>query len=266
MFCLQFFGTGSEDYYNYAWSSGEIFNYPYFGQPRNDGPANRGFVTNHRWHITDPRPFKDSIRFYMELYSHEQTPGMSYARIAYHYARPGISDDHLPITAEDVRHLQLPPKWEPAARMGAQNSIFMSAESMLVTTDLLSSDTILHLLEGPLWQGGTLLLWKPEQEGSQLELKLPVKEAGKYDLRLVAAALPTGGKGRVIMDGEDLDFGTAEGNRFHLPYRTILKTYSTKTMELSEGNHSIAPVYLGKSESSIEEPVIGLEFFWLQRR
>ena len=47
------FGTGSEDYFNYAWSSPDIFLFPYCGQPRNDGPGNRGFVTNNRWHIID---------------------------------------------------------------------------------------------------------------------------------------------------------------------------------------------------------------------
>ena len=78
------FGTGSEDYFNYSWSSPDIFVFPYCGQPRNDGPGNRGFVTNYRWHVLDSIPFKNSVRFYMELNSHERTPGMSYARIGYH--------------------------------------------------------------------------------------------------------------------------------------------------------------------------------------
>ena len=57
------FGTGSEDYYNYAWSDPDIFMFPYCGQPRNDGPANRGFVTNNRWHILDDLPFRYRIGF-----------------------------------------------------------------------------------------------------------------------------------------------------------------------------------------------------------
>jgi hypothetical protein len=97
------FGTGAEDYFNYAWSEPDIFTYPYCGQPRDDGPANRGFVTNNRWHILDCLPFEHSLSFYMELLCHGHVPGMSYARIAYHYARPGLMDDHVPITDEDVR-------------------------------------------------------------------------------------------------------------------------------------------------------------------
>ena len=62
-----FFGTGSEDYFNYSWSSSRIFSYPYCGQPRNDGPGNRGYVSNYRWHIADDILFMDKIAFYMEL-------------------------------------------------------------------------------------------------------------------------------------------------------------------------------------------------------
>ena len=102
------FGTGSEDYFNYSWSAGDIFFYPYCGQPRNDGPANRGFVSNHRWQIVDRLPFEERIAFYMELYSHEPTPGFSYARIGYHYGRPGLIDDSVGITQEDVRPLKYP--------------------------------------------------------------------------------------------------------------------------------------------------------------
>jgi hypothetical protein len=76
------FGTGSEDYFNYAWSSSRIFSHAFCGQPRNDGPANRGFVTNHRWQIVDAIPFQERFDFFMELFSHEPVPGFSYARIA----------------------------------------------------------------------------------------------------------------------------------------------------------------------------------------
>ena len=112
------FGTGSEDYFNYSWSAPDIFIYPYCGQPRNDGPGNRGFVTNYRWHILDPIPFTNDLRFYMELFSHERTPGMTYARIGYHYARPGLTDDFLPIKPADLREPQLPETWQARGANG----------------------------------------------------------------------------------------------------------------------------------------------------
>ena len=70
-----FLGTGSEDYFNYAWSSPDLFDYAYCGQPRDDGPGTKGFVTNYRWHIIDNIPFENQFAFYMELLSHEPVPG-----------------------------------------------------------------------------------------------------------------------------------------------------------------------------------------------
>jgi len=42
------FGTGSEDYFNYAWSRPTLFSHAYCAQPLNTGPGNRGFVANSR--------------------------------------------------------------------------------------------------------------------------------------------------------------------------------------------------------------------------
>lgn len=77
-----FFGTGSEDYFNYSWSSARIFSFPYCGQPRNDGPGNRGYVSNFRWHISDDIPFKIIWHFLcslviMELFPGSHTAGLS---------------------------------------------------------------------------------------------------------------------------------------------------------------------------------------------
>jgi hypothetical protein len=162
------FGTGSEDYFNYSWSSPDIFTYPYCGQPRNDGPGNRGYVTNYRWHVLDAIPFRDSIRFYMELYSHERTPGMSYARIGYHYARPGVTDDHQALMPSDLRLVPLPENWRPAARMGAAKSVFFQAEETVVD----GAGT--ELQEARLWAGGKLLAWTPQKKGERKSFKISV--------------------------------------------------------------------------------------------
>ncbi len=192
------FGTGSEDYYNYSWSARDIFIYPYCGQPRNDGPANRGFVTNNRWHILDPLPFQSRIAFYMELYSHERTPGVSYARIGYHYARPGTMDDHVVITGEDVRHLRLPANWQPAARCAAGNSVFYQAE------ELTEAATNTRFVTDPLWSGNRLMLWTPQKKGKELTLTIPILEDGGYSLHLAAGLDNQSGRISATLDGRPL--------------------------------------------------------------
>jgi len=250
------FGTGSEDYYNYAWSSGDIFTFPYFAQPRNDGPANRGFVTNNRWHIVDPLPFEYRLSFYMELFSHETTPGVSYARMSYHYGKPGMMDDHLPITGEDVRHLTLPANWEPASRMGAMNSVFLPAETLVESTQ------DIDFVYDNLWQGGALMVWRPGVKGQGLDMKFTVEEDGKYTIRLACARTPRSGIFSVKIDNALLD----SGGKIDLfdPYRILLRSEGSKKVELKKGEHRLNLQFEGKCGAS-HGTEIGIDFLWLQK-
>ena len=252
------FGTGSEDYYNYSWSSPDIFFFPYCGQPRNDGPGNRGFVTNFRWHILDTIPFEENIFFYLELFSHERTPGLSYARIGYHYARPDITDDHLAIMPEDVRALNLPEGWEPAARMGARNSVFYAAENIL------SDSSHTHLIDGDLWTGGKLLVWEPTKTGDQKNFLITVNSPGEKRINLTAALTPRSGRFSVFLDGQPLpasdDIDTID---LYRPFRTLLRNFVFKPVALAAGNHTLSIEYKGAAERA-GLPEIGIDFIWIQ--
>ena len=252
------FGTGSEDYYNYSWSSPDIFAYPYCGQPRNDGPGNRGFVTNYRWHVLDPLPFKEGIGFYMELYSHERTPGLSYARIGYHYGRPGIIDDHVAIKAEDLRELRLPEGWVPAARFGANNAVFHATEEVLGGARLPSQS-------GRLYAGGSLPVWRPRTPGDSLRLYVPVAEDGEYRIHFVARLDRQGGMAQVRWDGEPARL-TSGGSTIDLyrPHRTLLRNFTLEQRQLSAGTHALDLVFDG-ADGGVESAEIGIDFVWVQK-
>jgi len=254
------FGTSSEDYFNYAWSSPDIFVYPYCGQPRNDGPANRGFVTNHRWHILDALPFRQRLSFYMELYSHECTPDISYARIAYHYGRPGITDDHVSITKEDVRHIELPANWLPAARAGSQGYMFYQAE------DLIQTKTNTAFLDNPLWAGGRLLVWQPAKAGEELTFKLPIPEDGKYIFQITAAQTPTSGSFSVRLDGKSIGFGDDKGIiDLYVPYRTLSRAFAAKPIKLTKGDHLMTLRYEPDTHGG-DGKTVGLDFIWVKKQ
>jgi hypothetical protein len=253
------FGTGSEDYYNYSWSSPDIFFYPYCGQPRNDGPGNRGFVSNFRWHILDRIPFADSIDFRMELCSHERTPGLSYARTGYYYARPGTIDDHKAIMPDDLRELRLPEAWQPAARFGAGNSVFYAAEEIMADR----KNTTLR--NGRLWAGGQLLVWTPEKPGERKKLKILVDAPGKTQVHITAALTPKSGRIAAWLDGFPAGgTGTPMTIDLHVPFRTLLRTFSLEPLDLSPGEHTLIIEYRG-AEAGISRPEIGLDFVWVQK-
>lgn len=250
------FGTGSEDYYNYSWSSPDIFYYPYCGQPRNDGPGNRGFVTNFRWHILDAIPFQNRIAFYMELYCHDVTPGMSYARTGYYYARSGAIDESEPLMPEDLRELHMPGNWRPAAEKGAANAVFFPAE------DVVTGSPAHTLTAGNQWEGAHLFVWKPGEIGGKLAITLPVEDAGRYRLAVTAALSPESGRVAFLLDGDELVF--ENGRReidLYRPFRTLSRNYTLTTKALEAGSHTLTLLYKGP-----EDRAIGLDFFWLQKR
>ncbi len=253
------FGTGSEDYYNYSWSSPDIFFYPYCGQPRNDGPGNRGFVTNFRWHIFDRIPFAESIGFAMELNSHERTPGLSYARTSYYYARPGTIDDHEAIMPDDLRELRLPDGWQPAARFGARNSVFYAAE------DVMADPKNTSLRDGPLWAGGRLLVWTPEKPGERKKLKITVGSAGKTQVHITAALTPRSGRVAAWLDGLPAGrAGKPETIDLNVPFRTLLRTFSLEPLDLAPGEYTLV-IEFKAADAGIAVPEIGLDFIWVQK-
>jgi hypothetical protein len=91
------FGTGTEDYYGYAWCSTQLFSGPFHAQPRNDQRAQTVRMCRHhlghaavtRTRALDAIPFADSLRVDMEILHQADTARVDYAATAYWYARPG---------------------------------------------------------------------------------------------------------------------------------------------------------------------------------
>ncbi len=248
------FGTGSEDYYNYAWSSPDIFLFPYCGQPRNDGPGNRGFVTNFRWHVIDPLPFKDQVAFYMELFTHQNTPDLSYARISYHYGAPGIYDDVSRIGIDDIRKPVRDQLWAPRAEFGAANSTFYETESVAAKNVKSVQNT------DNLYSKGSCWVWQPQAVGETLDLKLAVNEAGKYGLRMTCGFTHDSGSFSILMNGEDIE----EQIDLHVDHREYLRTRYLPEFDLKAGEQTLTLKYEGAPNGAKGD--IGVDFVWLQKR
>ncbi|MBP5320096.1 MAG: DUF2961 domain-containing protein, partial [Kiritimatiellae bacterium] len=83
-----YIGTGSEDYYGYAWGSGAPFSHPFLMQPFGGGANASALVLNTRTRVLDAIPFTRSLQFDMEMWHWEETK-VNYAPTAYWYMRPG---------------------------------------------------------------------------------------------------------------------------------------------------------------------------------
>lgn len=250
----RFIGTGSEDYFNYAWSSSALFAHSYCGQPRNDGPANRGFVTNYRWHILDNVPFSAGLDFYMELYPHRLVEDMSYARMVYLYATRTGHDDHIPPGYADVRLPEMPASWWPKPDGWALNAIFYQVEDLVTSAD----DVLLE--RDYLWSDRDLALWQPEAAGDRLILHVPVTEDGHYLLAFTVRKSQGSGTLAFLLNGKPLVLNGSDQHDLNHDARPVSRNLKSGSLDLKAGLHEIAIV----SKDPAALPV-GLDFIWVKK-
>ncbi len=92
------FGTGSEDYFGYAWGNPGLFQKPYHAQTMSQD--NRGHQSLLRWHMVDNVPFQKSFEGCIEKYFRNDR-GTLYACTARWYLSPEGVDHYRPVAAAD---------------------------------------------------------------------------------------------------------------------------------------------------------------------
>ena len=246
------FGTGSEDYFNYSWSRPGLFSNPYCGQPLDSGPDTSGYISNHRFQVMDAIPFEKSFAAFMELWAHNRTPGLSYARIGYHYARPGAVDDHRGLMPSDLRIPPLP-KREPKALGGARGARFFFMDQL---QPQLSSGR-LETVPFPLATQLQVSQWKPAK-GDTLKCSLPIEKDGRTSIHLVAVHRPEGAVIRVLLDGTPLS--PAEGPET-VPLRSAYAARDLnvhlKPVDLKAGSHELVI-------ECVEDGLVGVDYIWVK--
>jgi len=82
------FGTGTEDYYGYAWCRPEPFIHPFIAQPDGSGNLDVGYTLDMRYRCLDAIPFREHLKFDMEMWHWGYTI-MNLAPVTYWYIKPG---------------------------------------------------------------------------------------------------------------------------------------------------------------------------------
>jgi hypothetical protein len=167
-----------------------------------------------------------------------------------------MTDDHMLITDEDVRHLRLPERWMPVGRKFTEKAIFYQAE------ELLSGDPPVNFKEDEMWAGGRLLVWRPRGQSDQLTLNLPILEDRKYIIVLTAGRSPRAGSFSARLGDAPLIFnGDEKIVELFVPHRTLSRNYRSQELELPKGIH---PLIVQSGDG--ERRDIGLDFIWVLPR
>lgn len=190
------FGTGTEDYFGYAWCIPEYFSHPFHSQNYTDD--NMGYQSMNRWQVIDNVPFQQSFRGYVEKYFPDHWP-TQYAVTTYWYLNKGGED---PITATPVDELY---GFENPFHVYREANV-LEGEDMQIgknTGGWATTDAFVHESMFNEVSGHKVLLWhgKPEAE-NELVTTFKVEQNGKYNLTAQVVKSPDGGKFQLSLNDQ----------------------------------------------------------------
>jgi hypothetical protein len=245
------FGTGSEDYFGYAWCCPDLFQNAYHNQPISHG--NKGHVAVNRWHITDNVPFQKAFEADIEKYYPNSKPTL-YASTAYFYLAPGTSDPYqaAPIT-ERVGYDVAP---ETVGVKGA-----LEGERLKILSKTRGDANEQDLTDrGSGWSGDSQLWWTNAKPGDKLELALPVKAAGKFKLVANLTKAADYGIVQLSLDGKKLGEPIDLFNNGVVPTKPL----DLGTHDLAAGQHVLAVEIVGANPKAVKAYMFGLDYVKLE--
>ncbi len=245
------FGTGTEDYYGYAWCWPVPFTHAYHAQSRCDGPGNYGRTSVNRFHILDRIPFTKDFKFDMELWHWNEKCKVNMAVIPYWYARPGATDAFKPIAAADavVRPM---PVWVVPRVPGA-----IEGESLKILR-------VQGVAEPQDWEGvsaGRQLWWHAGMKpGDTLTVSFPAPKAGQF--RVFARCLRARDYGihQFAVNGRK----AGEPIDFYNPDVQAGKELDLGVFDLKAGDNEFSATVVGANEKAVKAYMLGLDYLRLK--
>jgi hypothetical protein len=198
------FGTGTEDYYGYAWGgrSRRFSNHPFIAQPDESGNASPGYVVNLRYRCLDAIPFQSQLKVDMELW-HWHSTWMNYAPTSFYYLSPGGSSNISPdlkgalagvaLKSTDIISNVMTSKLMEAEHMSFFNSCGNRRGSMAIN----------RFGEVPL-SNHLHVLWRDGTPGDTITFIFKAQEEGVYPVSGLFSAGPEFGTFTLHLNGEPL--------------------------------------------------------------
>lgn len=239
------FGTGSEDYFGYAWCHPGLFQQAFHAQTMTMG--NRGHQSVLRWHVADNIPFQDSFEGVIEKYYRTEEKGTLYAATVCWYLAPGGSDPYEPVPLEQRHDYYVSP---PLSAGGFD--IAGNPPGNIETQGLGN-------YQGK-WSHDDHLWWTGAKPGDQLEVVVPVKKDGTYEVSVVLTKARDYGIVQLSLDGKKA------GDPIDLYHPTVVPTepIALGTFTLNKGMHRLKVEIVGANPEAVKSYMFGLDQVWLR--
>ncbi|MHC4440419.1 MAG: DUF2961 domain-containing protein, partial [Planctomycetota bacterium] len=244
-------GTGSEDYFGYAWCDPALFTNCYHNQTIS--MSNRGHISVNRWHITDNVPFQKSFEAAIEKYYPNSKPTL-YACTAYWYQAAGQSDPYEPVPVEQRKGY-----WGEIEVFKVKGALEGEKLKILAKTAGSAGRQDMYGF-GPDWSGDAHLWWVQAKPGDTLDLAVPVEKAAKYRLQMQLTKAIDYGIVQFYLDGKKL------GKPIDLFNNGVIATGALDMgiHELDKGEHKLRVEIVGANEKAVKSYMFGLDYIKLQ--
>lgn len=246
-------GTGSEDYFGYAWCNPTLFENAYHNQTISMN--NKGHICVNRWHIADNIPFQKSFEGAIEKYFPNNRPTL-YASTVYWYLAPDGRDPYDPQPLnERVGY------WDDVAIQTYKVKGAIEGERMKVLskTGGNAAEQDLSGFEGQ-WSGDAHLWWTGARPGDTLQLAVPVPTTGRYRLKLALTKAVDYGIAQFTLDGRDLGQPMDFFNNGVVPTGEV----DLGVHQFAAGNRTLAIKITGANEKAVKSYMVGLDYVRLE--
>lgn len=240
-----YFGTGSEDYFGYAWCHPGLFSRPYHAQSMTQN--NSGHQSVLRWHLADNVPFQREFDGYIEYYNGKPT---EYAATVCWYLAPGGTDSYPTAVPAETRHGYC----VPLPRSAGGFKLLGHPPGEVITQKM-------AVFGKGKWTNDDQLWWIADRPGVKLEIALKVPEDGTYRLSGVFTRASEYGIVQLHLDGKKA------GERIDLYARGVEPTEPIPlgVHKLSAGEHAVTVEMVGINENAYKRYMFGLDSLLLDR-
>jgi hypothetical protein len=246
-----FIGTGTEDYYGYAWCRPEKFTHPFIAQPTGAGNFHPGMTVNMRYRTLDAIPFQREISSNIEMWHWVKTT-VNFAMSSFWYALPGFETNVKP----DVKAVQNPVALERSdiyPPVVEENGI-LEGENLEVM-QVPSGDA------GPQsgnygWSGNSQLWWRYGKTGDELLARFILGEDGRYNISAQLTKAPDYGIIQFFLNGVPVG---PRFNGFHAD-GVITEQVKLATQTLIEGEHILSVKIVGADSNAKPGNMAGIDW------
>ncbi|WP_353331326.1 glycoside hydrolase family 172 protein [Bacteroides sedimenti] len=247
------FGTGTEDYYGYAWCRPERFNnHPFIAQPDGSGNFNPGYTNDLRFRVLDAIPFKRNFKFDMEMW-HWTKAIINFAPTTFWYLLPHNKKCESPSDLKEARENVVLQRNQLISQVITNNKI--EGENLDLINMSGGNFRYSNSVERS-WSNNMQLVWEDTKLGDKLHLTFISEKEYTCNFKIVYSMNKDYGKFRISINQNDSAIIDGKAENFSLG-NVILKS-----VRIKKGMNHVYIEPLEQSDSKSNK--IGLDYIGVE--